>query len=176
VPSWAQVYRAQHAAGGIFAARCRAGAAGLRRAVAVAAAQEHNMLGEKIGEGSGKVISQRVLPSPGGLPTMETSFQSTGKLMGLATTETGTYVASLRADGTLFGQGQGIVMGVQGETASWTGQGIGLLQKDGSIKYRGAIYFDSKSPTFSKLTSVAGLFEYEVDAQGHTKGQLFEWK
>ena len=134
------------------------------------------MLGERIGEGLGKVISQRVLPNPGGLPTMETSFQSTGKLMGLATTETGTYVAAFRADGTLFGQGQGIVMGDKGETASWTGQGIGLLQKDGSIKYRGAIYFDSKSPTFSKLTSIAGLFEYEVDAQGHTKGQLFEWK
>jgi hypothetical protein len=134
------------------------------------------MLGEKIGEGSGKVISQRVLPVLGGPPKMETSFQSTGKLMGLASQETGTYVAALRPDGTLFGEGQGIVMGPQGETATWTGQGVGLLQKDGSIKYRGALYFDSKSPTWSRLTSVAALFEYEVDAQGHTRGQLFEWK
>ena len=134
------------------------------------------MLGEKIGEGSGKVISQRVLPNPGGSPKMETTFQGSGKLMGLASTETGTYSAELRPDGTLFGQGQGLVMGMQGEVASWTGQGVGLPQKDGSIKYRGAIYFDSKSPTWSRLTSIAALFEYEVDAQGHTKGQLFEWK
>ena len=134
------------------------------------------MLGEKIGEGSGKVISQRVLPSPGGQPKMETTFQGSGKLMGLVSNETGTYSAELRADGTLFGQGQGLVMSPQGETASWTGQGVGLPQKDGSIKYRGAIYFDSKSPTWSRLTSVAALFEFEVNAQGHTHGQLFEWK
>jgi len=137
---------------------------------------EDDMLGEKIGEGSGKVISQRVLPNPGGAPKMETSFQSSGKLMGLASNETGTYSAELRPDGTLFGQGQGLVTGTHGEVASWTGQGVGLPQKDGSIKYRGAIYFDSKSPTWSRLTHVAALFEYEVDAQGHTKGQLFEWK
>jgi hypothetical protein len=151
------------------------GAAGLRRVAPVAAAQEHNMLGEKIGEGTGKVISQRVLPSAGGLPTLETSFQSSGKLMGLASTETGTYTAVLRADGSLFGQGQGLVM-AQGETATWTGQGVGLPQKDGSIKYRGAIYFESKSPTLSRLSTIAGVFEYDVDAQGQTKGTVFEWK
>jgi len=134
------------------------------------------MLGEKIGEGSGKVISQRVLPSLGGPPKMETSFQGTGKLMGLASQESATYVAAVRPDGSLFGEGQGIVTGPQGEFATWTGQGVGLLQKDGSIKYRGAIYFDSKSPTWSRLTSIAALFEYEVDSQGHTRGQLFEWK
>ena len=134
------------------------------------------MLGEKIGEGSGKVISQRVLPGLGGPPKMETSFQGSGKLLGLASQETGTYVAALRPDGTLFGEGQGIVMGPQGESATWTGQGVGLLQKDGAIKYRGAIYFESKSPNWSRLTSIAALFEYEVDAQGQTRGQLFEWK
>ena len=134
------------------------------------------MLGEKIGEGIGKVISQRVLPAVAGVPTVETSFQSKGKLMGLDSSETGTYCATLRPDGTLFGQGQGIVQGPPGEVASWTGQGVGLPQRDGSIKYRGAIYFESKSPTWSRLATVAALFEYEVDAQGQTKGQLFEWK
>ena len=33
------------------------------------------MLGEKIGEFSGKVSSQRVLPNPGGGPKMETSHR-----------------------------------------------------------------------------------------------------
>ena len=33
------------------------------------------MLGEKIGEISGKIIMQRVLPNLGGDPKMETSFQ-----------------------------------------------------------------------------------------------------
>jgi hypothetical protein len=134
------------------------------------------MLGEKIGESLGKVISQRVLPNAGGQPTLETSFQASGKLMGLAATETGTYTSVLRADGSFFGQGQGLVLAQGGEVASWTGQGVGLPQKDGGVKYRGAIYFDSRSPTFSKLTTIAGVFEYDVDAQGQTKGQVFEWK
>lgn len=134
------------------------------------------MLGEKIGEGTGKVISQRVLPSAGGPPLVETTFRGSGKLMGLASSETGTYSAALRADGTLIGEGQGVVMGPPGELASWKGGGIGQPQKDGSIKYRGAIYFESASPTWKRLTSVAAIFEFEVSAEGETKGQLFEWK
>ena len=39
------------------------------------------MQGEKIGEESGKVTSQRVLPNPGGGPKMETSFQASGTLL-----------------------------------------------------------------------------------------------
>jgi len=40
------------------------------------------MLGEKIGEMSGKINSQRVLPNPSGGPKMETSFQGNGSLLG----------------------------------------------------------------------------------------------
>jgi hypothetical protein len=40
------------------------------------------MLGDKIGEMSGKINSQRVLPNPGGGPKMETSFQAIGSILG----------------------------------------------------------------------------------------------
>jgi len=40
------------------------------------------MLGEKIGEISGKVTMQRVLSNLGGYPKMETSFQATGSVLG----------------------------------------------------------------------------------------------
>jgi hypothetical protein len=134
------------------------------------------MLGEKVGEGTGKVTSQRVLPNPGGAPRMETSFQSTGKLLGLGTTETGTYVAEGRPDGSLFGEGQGIVMGREGELATWTGQGVGKFNKDGSLSYRGAIYLQTSSAKWTQLNGAALVFEHEVDAQGNTRAQLFEWK
>ena len=39
------------------------------------------MLGEKIGEISGKITMQRVLPNLGGDPKMETSFQATGAVL-----------------------------------------------------------------------------------------------
>ena len=39
------------------------------------------MLGEKIGEISGKVTMQRVLSNLGGYPKMETSFQASGSVL-----------------------------------------------------------------------------------------------
>lgn len=134
------------------------------------------MLGEKIGEGKGKVTVQRVLPNPGGGPRMETSFQSSGTLLGVSETETGTYIATSRPDGSLFGEGQGILMSKDGDVGTWTGQGVGTINNDGAVSYRGSVFFQSASPKWSKLNRVAVVFEYEVDAQGNTSAQLFEWK
>ncbi len=134
------------------------------------------MLGEKISEGKGKVTSQRVLPNPSGGPKMETSFQGSGTLLGVSETETGTYTATARPNGTLFGDGQGIVMSKEGDVGTWTGQGVGTIKKDGAVSYRGAVYFQTSSPKWARLNGLAAVFEYEVDAQGNTSGQLFEWK
>ena len=134
------------------------------------------MLGEKIGELTGKVTSQRVLPNPGGGPKMETSFQSSGSLLGVNLTETGTYCSIARPDGTLHGEGQGISMSKEGDMATWTGQGVGTFRKDGGISYRGAVYYQSSSPKWSRLNGIAVVFEYEVDAEGNTREQAWEWK
>jgi len=134
------------------------------------------MLGEKIGEEAGKVTSQRVLPNPGGGPKMETSFQMTGSLLGVNETNTGTYVAVVRPDGSLYGEGQGINMSKDGDVATWTGQGVGTFKKDGALAYRGAVYVQSTSPKWARLNSVAVVYEYEVDAQGNTRAQFHEWK
>jgi len=40
------------------------------------------MLGEKIGEISGKITMQRVLANLSGYPKMETSFQAAGSVLG----------------------------------------------------------------------------------------------
>ena len=134
------------------------------------------MQGEKIGESLGKVTSRRVLPNPGGGPKMETSFEARGRLLGVEETETGTYWSVVRPDGSLFGEGQGIVMGKGGELATWVGQGVGTIKKDGGVSYRGALYYQSLAPAWSRLNSVAAIFEYEVDAQGSSRSQLWEWK
>jgi hypothetical protein len=134
------------------------------------------MQGDKIGEESGKVTSQRVLPNPGGGPKMETSFQASGTLLGTGHTTTGTYASIVRPDGTIYGEGQGIVMSKEGDMATWVGQGVGTIKKDGAVSYRGAIYYQTASAKWSRLNSVAAMFEYEVDAQGNTRAQLWEWK
>ena len=134
------------------------------------------MLGEKIAEGTGKVLVRRVLKSEGAGPKMETSFQSTGFLAGIEMREAGTYVAAVRADGTLFGEGQGVAMSKDGEMATWQGQGVGTIKPGGVVSYRGAIFYQSSSPKWSRLNSIACVFEYEADTEGNTRSQLWEWK
>ena len=68
------------------------------------------MLGEKIGEISGKVTMQRVLPNLGGDQMMETSFQAPGSVLGTNIKDTGTYTTIFRPDGTQYGEGQGIMI------------------------------------------------------------------
>jgi len=134
------------------------------------------MQGEKIGESIGKVTSRRVLANPGGGPKMETTFEASARVLGVEATETGTYWSVVRPDGSLFGEGQGIVMGKGGELATWAGHGVGTINKDGSVSYRGAIYYQSSTAAWLRLNSVAAIFEYEVDAQGGSRSQLGEWK
>ena len=134
------------------------------------------MLGDKIGEAAGKVTSRRVLPNLGGGPKLETSFESSGRLVGVEVSEIGTYWSVVRADGSLYGEGQGVLMGKGGEAATWVGQGVGALKPDGIVSYRGAVYYQTATPAWSRLNSVAAVFEFEVDAQGKTRAQLWEWK
>jgi hypothetical protein len=134
------------------------------------------MQGEKIGEESGKVTSRRVLPNPGGSPKMETSAQTDSTLLGVKATNTITYWSVVRPDGTLYGEGQGIVMGKEGDLATWVGQGVGTIKDDGAVSYRGAVYYQSSSPKWSRLNSVAAIFEHEVDTEGNVRSQTWEWK
>lgn len=134
------------------------------------------MQGDKIAESTGRITSRRVLPNPGGGAKMETSFEATGKLLNIDQSETGTYWSVVRPDGTLFGEGQGIVMGKGGGLATWVGQGVGTIKQDGGVSYRGAIYYQSSNSAWARLNGVAAIFEFDVDAQGHSRAQLWEWK
>ena len=87
------------------------------------------MLGEKIGEISGKIIMQRVLPNLGGDPKMETSFQATGSVLDTNVSDTGTYWTVLRTDRTQYGEDQGVMIIRDGEMATWTGQGVGVRKQ-----------------------------------------------
>ena len=134
------------------------------------------MLGDKIGEESGKVMSRRVLPNPNGSPKMETSAQTDLTLLGVKATNTVTYWSVVRPDGTLYGEGQGIVMSKEGDLATWVGQGVGTIKQDGSVSYRGTVYYQTSSSKWSRLNSVAVIFEHEVDTEGNVHSQSWEWK
>ena len=110
------------------------------------------------------------------MPKMETTFHVTGTLLGTPHTTTATYLSGMRPDGHLYGEGQGLVVSRDGDMASWVGQGVGTLKKEGGVSYRGAIYYATASAKWSRLNGVAAIFEYEVDAEGNTRAEIWEWK
>ena len=135
------------------------------------------MLGEVIGQESGQTTGIRVLPSEGTTPTVEVSFQASGTLLGAETTDMGTYSSVVRPDGTLHGAGQGVVMTKDGSMATWRGEGVGRFTGRGTaVSWRGALYYQTASPSLARLNSVVVIFEFEVDENGKTHSKAWEWK
>ena len=132
------------------------------------------ILGEQIGEEKGRVTARRVVSTDPA--RVEVSAETEGNLLGVATKNIISYVSQLRPDGTLFREGQGVVMGKDGDMATWKGQGVGVFQENGAITYRGAIYYQSASTRFERLNSIACVYEYAVNAEGNTSAKLYEWR
>ncbi|MSQ15390.1 MAG: hypothetical protein EXR50_05960 [Dehalococcoidia bacterium] len=134
------------------------------------------MLGDKVGEAQGKITGRRVLPSTGGGPVVETSYEAAATHLGIKATDIGTYKSVARPDGTLWGEGQGVLMGAGGEMATWVGTGVGHFTSTGGISFRGAVYYQSSSPAWARLNTVAAVYEHEIDASGNASNQIWEWK
>jgi len=134
------------------------------------------MLGEKLGRSTGKVTARRVLRDGSMGVKIETTFEASGKILGVDVREYASYWSALRPDGTIYGEGQGVLMGKSGEMGTWIGQGVGTIGKDGSAKFRGTVYIYSASPKWVRLNTVGAAYEYSADARGRTKSDLWEWK
>ena len=96
--------------------------------------------------------------------------------MGVNGFEVGTYSSSPKSDGSLGGVGEGVIALDDGATITWTGVGAGRLSPGGAVRYVGAICFTTSAAKYASLNSIAGVFEFEVDAQGNTHSKIWEWK
>ena len=132
------------------------------------------MLGEMIGESTGKRVVRRVLSTDP--PTVEVSFEDSGNMLGVKTTGFGTYTSAVRPDGSIYGEGQGVLMTQDGEMATWKGSGLGKFKEQGAVSYRGILYHRTTSQKLARLNTAPCVFEYEVDPQGNTHSKLWEWK
>ncbi|MBI3667588.1 MAG: hypothetical protein HY236_15400 [Acidobacteria bacterium] len=134
------------------------------------------MLGDLIYEATGKRTARRVLSAEASGFKVEVTFEESGKLLGADATGFGTYWSGNRPDGTLYGEGQGVVLTKKGEMVTWKGQGVGQIKAGGAVSYRGAVYYYTASKKLARLNKVAAVFEYEVDANGNTRTKEWEWK
>ena len=133
------------------------------------------MLGELISEGQGKRTVRRVLETAPQLK-IEASFEEQIKILGVDAMQIGTYVAHPKPDNTFDALGQGVVATVAGEIVTWQGVGAGKLGAGGAVSYRGAITFTTSAAKFTSLNSIAGVFEFEVAADGTTRSKTWAWK
>jgi hypothetical protein len=134
------------------------------------------MLGKEIGHQIGQQSGMRVLRDAAKGTGFEVSYQAAGTLLGVQVQDIATYDSWLEPDGSIRGSGQGVIMGDGGEMASWEATGVGHRQDDGSVLYRGSLYYRSSSPKFSKLTGKCAVFEFGADPGGKTEGRLWLWE
>ena len=135
------------------------------------------MLGKELGGEIGQTTGIRVLSVDDAGPTMEVSFQASGTILGVHTTDMGTYVATTRPDGNLYGEGQGAIMTEDGEVVTWKGTGVGkFLGRGTAIAWRGTVYYQTASQKLAGLNGIAAVYEFDVDEGGKTESKIFEWK
>lgn len=137
------------------------------------------MLGDKIGEQTGRLTGTRVLP--GGdyrYIKMEVDIQESGKVYGVDAVDIGTYSVFERVPGQLYGQGQGILQTTDGEGAIWNGHGVGKMSGKGmGMSFRFSVAYQAgPSGKLARLNGVLVIGEHEVDDAGNTKTTFWEWK
>ena len=135
-------------------------------------------LGIPVIEEKGMVTGQRVVEVHP-WPKIETSFMENDTIKGnISASEMGTYTSVMRPDGSLYGQGQGIITTKGGEVVTWTGQGIGHFMQDGKLRFHGSLFYSTNSTTgkLAFLNNMVGIFHYEVDTAGKTIANVWEWK
>ena len=134
------------------------------------------MLGELIGQCTGKVTGIRVLPTEGQYARLEVSLQGQGSLLGQPITDFGTYVQTVRPGGVLHGEAHNVMISANGEVADWFGGGVGRPTGPGFKSTYGAYgRFDSAPDALARLATVATAIEYDVEEDGSYRWQMWEW-
>jgi hypothetical protein len=134
------------------------------------------MLGDQIGEERGKITARRVLPSDGGGPKVEVSFEANGNVLGAEVTNLGTYWSVVQPNGVLYGEGQGVLMTAEGEVLQWTGTGRGTFTGPGAVSFRGTVYYQTSAERFAPLNKVAVIYEHDTDQDGGVFTRYWEWR
>jgi hypothetical protein len=138
------------------------------------------MLGDLIYEAEGELMNMRVISVEEGRPKIEVTISQNDLLRGIEVTNIVTYSSIPREQGgAIYTEGRGDIMtknSDSNETATWTGQGIAhyssQIRRDvGSIFCR-----TSSNGKLAFLNNMVGVFEYESEEHGTSKGKIWEWK
>ncbi len=134
-------------------------------------------LGDQIGESTGRITSTRVITPVAAAPAqMEVAFQGSGTMLGQEITDVGTYVQTARPGGILYGEGDLLFLTADGQSAHWTGFGVGRPTGPfpaGHFAVCGSTLTESQA--LSRLNEVATVVEYDVGEDGSYRWTAWEW-
>ena len=134
------------------------------------------MIGDMIGELTGKTVGQRVVRSHHGELKIEKSMESKGTILGMDVTFHATVKFRERPQGGMYVHGNGIMTTPKGDKVVLHGSGISIAGKGPGMSMRGVRYAQTTSPSFSRLNNTALLFEIEVTPDGTQHDKMWEWK
>jgi len=134
------------------------------------------MIGDMIGELTGKIVGQRVIRRRYGEVKIERSTESKGKILGMDVTFITTVTLRERPQGGMYVEGNGIMMTMKGEKVILHGSGISIAGKGAGMSMRGIRYAQTAFPSLSRLNNVAIVFEIETMPDGTVHDTMWEWK
>jgi hypothetical protein len=134
------------------------------------------MIGEMIGELTGKITVQRLVRHMKGEPMLERTFEEKGKILGVEVTFLATTWGKERKQGGFFTKGIGVLMTKNGEMVKLHGSGIAVKGKGPGQSIRGVRYAQTTSKALSRLNDMALVFEIEITPDGEMHDKWWEWK
>ncbi len=135
------------------------------------------MIGDMIGELTGKIVGQRVIRRHHtGELKIERTIESKGKILGTDVTFIATTKSMERPQGGMFTDGNGIMMTLKGEKVILHGSGITIAGKGPGMTMRGIRYAQTTSPALARLNNAALVFELEMLPDGTIHDKWWEWK
>ena len=71
-------------------------------------------------------------------------------------------------------EGKGVMTTKDGDVIHLVGSGAAKSTMDGSVAFRGSIYFQTTAEKYAHLNTIAGVHEYEVDSEGNAVNKVWE--
>jgi hypothetical protein len=121
-----------------------------------------------------------VLNAEDGIIKTQDSYTATGILKDVGNvTDKSTFITTYQSDSgnTSTSTGHGIITTKDGEIATYTGQDLGITDKNGTDTYHGILIFQTDSDgKLAFLDNLIGLYEYKSWSDGKKSGMIWEWK
>ena len=134
-------------------------------------------LGDLVLDETGTVTGIRVLSTDVSGAKLEIDLRTTGTIRGMAETCLWTYWQLMRPDGSIYGQGRGVMTTQDGDVLQLIGHGSGQVPAPGDpTKFRTMLHAHTTSAKYADLNTIGLVGNYDVTADVKAVNKAWEWK